>query len=73
MPTAADLEEHAIWRLEQAGYAVTVQAGQHYIVTNATGTTIATPASLDEPRSLADEFSMLVWLGYKGCCEHCCN
>jgi hypothetical protein len=44
MPTTADLEERAIWRLEQDGYAVTVQADQHYTVTNATGATTATPA-----------------------------
>jgi hypothetical protein len=64
MLTAADLEERAIWKLEQAGYAVTAQGSQGYLVTNATGTTIATPTSLDELRSLADEFYDLVWLGY---------
>jgi hypothetical protein len=64
MPTDADLEERAIWKLEQAGYAVTVQADQGYLVTNVTGATIATPTSLDELRTLAHESSMLVWLGY---------
>jgi hypothetical protein len=65
MSTATDLEERAIWKLEQAGYAVTVQADQHYTVTNATGATIATPTSLDELRRLADQLYELVWLDYK--------
>jgi hypothetical protein len=65
MPTAADLEAHAIWKLEQARYVVTFQADQSYIVTNTTGDTIATPVSLDELRTLADQFYELVWLGYQ--------
>lgn len=63
MPTAADLEARAIWKLEQAGYAVTAQADQGYTIAAPTGHTIATPASLDELRTLAEEFYELVWLG----------
>lgn len=65
MPTAADLEARAIWKLEQAGYGVTIHPGHGYIVTNATGHAIATPTSLDELRTLADQLYELVWLGYR--------
>jgi hypothetical protein len=65
MPTATDIEERAIWKLEQAGYAVTIYPGHGYIVTNADGHTIATLTSLDELRGLADQLYELVWLGYR--------
>lgn len=65
MPTAADLEARAIWKLEQAGYAVTIYPGHGSIVTNPSGHAIATPASLDELRALADQLYELVWLCYQ--------
>ena len=60
MPTTTDLEARAIWKVEQAGYAVTIHPGHGYIVTNAAGHAIATPTSLDEPRTLADQCYALV-------------
>ena len=65
MPTAADLEERAIWKFEQAGYGVTIYPDHGYIVTTPSRHAIATPASLNELRALADQFYELVWLGYR--------
>ena len=65
MPTTADLEERAIWKREQAGYAVTIHPGHGYIVTNQSGHAIATLTSLDRLRALADQLYELVWLGYR--------
>lgn len=65
MPTTADLEERAIWKLEQAGYGVTIHPGHGYIVIDPSGHAIATPTSLDELRALTDQLDELVWLGYR--------
>jgi hypothetical protein len=60
MSTDADLEARAIWKLELAGHTVAAQPGHGYIVTTATGSTMASPASLDELRALADQCYELV-------------
>jgi hypothetical protein len=55
MPPTTDLEERAIWQLEQAGYAVTIHSGHGCIVTNPKRHAIAIPTSLDGLRGLADQ------------------
>ena len=63
--TAANPEEGIIWHLKQASYAVTIQADQRSIMTDPNDRMIATPASLDELRTLAEPRYELVCLGYR--------
>lgn len=65
MPMTADLAARIIWKLEQAGYAVTIQPGHGYTITNSRGHTITPVTSLDELRALEDQLYELVWLGYR--------
>lgn len=69
MPAVANLEEHAIWKREQAGYAVTIHPSHSYHVTAPSGHTIATPTSLAELRALADQLDELVWVGLLRACR----